>query len=137
MSKKKVVYILGPIDRPADADTYHAADDMLTALGYSTLGPALIPEGLDEAAELRILTAMIDAADAVVELPGWGHDAGLTWLHHLARCFDKPVVAFSPWLVPTNHIKAELGQVPEPVRAALSETWLKYDLEQALGEVSA
>lgn len=132
MSKKKVVYILGPVDRPDDAATYHAVDDMLTALGYSTLGPVLIPEGLDEAAELRILTAMIDAADAVVELPGWGHDAGLTWLHHLAYCFDKPVVAFKPWLVPTSLIKAELGQIPEPVRAALSKTWLEYDLGEVL-----
>lgn len=127
--KKKVVYILGPVDRPHDADIYHTADDMLTALGYSTLGPALIPEGLERAAESRILTAMIDAADAVVLLPNWRWNEDLAWLRHLAYCFDKPLVDYK---IGRQSIADPGVNPPEIIKA-----WLKYDLEQVLGEVSA
>lgn len=115
MGKKKVVYILGPIDRPDDADTYHATDDMLTALGYSTLGLALIPEGLGLAAETRIADAMIDSSDAVVLLPNWEACSDLVWLRHLAYCFGKPLV------------ELRNGNPPE-----VAQAWLKHDLEEVL-----
>jgi hypothetical protein len=118
--QKKVVYILGPLDRPEDADAYHAADDMLTALGYNTLGLALIPEGLGRAAETRIADAMIASADAVVVLPKWDAHHDLVWLRHLAYCFDKPLV------------ELRRGNPSEVMLA-----WLKHDLAQVLGEVSA
>lgn len=129
MNKKKVVYILGPIDRPDDAATYHAVDDMLTALGYSTLGPVLIPEGLDRAKANRIAVAMIDAADAVVLLPGVDGSEDAEAALYLAYCFDKPLTMVKDR---GSHIYGNGKNPTEIVKA-----WLKYDLEQVLGEVSA
>lgn len=118
--KKKVVYILGPFDRPTGLDDYAAVDDMLTQLGYETISPVLIPEGMEKAKANRIAVAMIDAADAVVVLPNWQESSDAIAEHHLAYCFGKP------------QVDARLGYPSE-----VAEACLAHDLGRALGEVSA
>lgn len=127
--KKKVVYILGDFTSHSGLDDYAATEEMLTELGYETVSRVLLPEGMDRAKETRIAVAMIDAADAVVMLPGWRKSADAVTEHYLAYCFDKP-------LVETEHDNRSVNRnginPPEIVKA-----WLKHDLEQVLGEVSA
>lgn len=126
--KKKVVYILGYFNEKG-LEHYAAAEEMLTELGYETISRVLVPEGLDRAKAHRIAVAMIDAADAVVLLPNSEESDDAVAERYLAYCFDKPMVQFklgrrdvcNPGVNPPDIVKA----------------WLKHDLEQVLGEVSA
>lgn len=118
--KKKVVYILGPFDRPTGLDDYAAVDDILIGLGYETISPVLVPEGLEKVKAHRIAVDMIDAADAVVVLPNWQESKDAVAEHYLAYCFDKPMV------------DARLCYPPEVAKACLA-----CDLGRILGEVSA
>lgn len=127
--KKKVVYILGDFTSHSDLDDYAATEEMLTELGYETVSRVLLPEGMDRVKETRIAVAMIDAADAVVMLPDWWKSADAVTERHLAYCFDKPMVAVKA----RNHNRYEGGMNPPEIVKA----WLKHDLEQVLGEVSA
>ena len=75
--KKKVVYISGPItgvERYWEA--FEKAEDELEAAGYIPLTPTRLPKGLTNEQYMRIDLAMIDAADAVLFLPGWRESAG-------------------------------------------------------------
>lgn len=120
MEKKKVVYILGPFDRKSGLEHYAAVEEMLTQLGYETISPVLIPEGMDPAKSAYIADSMIFASDAVVVLPDWQASKYAVAEHHMAICFGKPMV------------EARLGYPPE-----IAEACLAHDLGQALGEVSA
>ena len=89
---KKVIYIAGPI-RGVEKywEPFEDMEDELSALGYIPLSPSRLPSGMSNEQHMRICFAMIDAADAVIFLPGWEHSEG----SNLARdyCFytDKPV----------------------------------------------
>lgn len=78
-SGKKIVYIAGPI---TGVDKYWEAfeemEDELSALGYIPLSPSRLPSGMSNNRYTRICFAMIDAADAVIFLPGWESSAGAT-----------------------------------------------------------
>lgn len=127
--KKKVVYILGPFEYKRGLDDYEAVEDMLTDMGYETISPVLIPEGLDKAKHNRIAVAMIDSADAVVVLPDWRTSQTAVAEHHLALCFDKPLVEVKE----KDHDPYGDGMNPPEIMSA----WLRHDLGRALGEVSA
>lgn len=127
--KKKVLYILGPFDSKSGLDDYAAVDDMLTDLGYATISPALIPEGMDKTKAHFVAVAMIDVADAVVVLPNWRASKDAVAERHLACGLGKPMVE-------TEHENRSVNRnginPPEVIKA-----WLKHDLEQVLEEVSA
>ena len=75
--KTKVVYISGPItgvERYWEA--FEKAEDELEAAGFIALTPTRLPKGLTNEQYMRIDLAMIDAADAVLFLPGWRESAG-------------------------------------------------------------
>lgn len=122
--KKKVVYILGPFDSKSGLDDYAAAEEMLTEMGYETTSRVFVPEGLDKAEANRIAVAMIDAADAVVALPGWNNDDEAVVDRHLAYCFDKPLADLKD-----NRDNPMSERYPPDIVKA----WLKHDLEQVLG----
>lgn len=70
--RKKVVFIAGPLTGDRYWEEFEKAEDDITALGYIPLSPSRLPEGLSRAQATRIHAAMIDSADAVLFLPGWG-----------------------------------------------------------------
>lgn len=77
MDRKKVIYISGPITGvPEYYKAFEAMEDELDALGYIALSPSRLPVGMSEAQYMRICFAMIDAADAVILLPGWSKSMG-------------------------------------------------------------
>lgn len=119
--QKKVVYISGPItgvDKYWEA--FERAEDDLTALGYIPLSPARLPTGMTNAQYMQICTGMIDAADAVLLLPGWNNSHGAAVEYRYAEYIEKPVVFHrdAPWL--DNPADVRIG-------------WLKHDLEEVFG----
>lgn len=88
----KTVYISGPItNRPDYKRHFGAMKVKLLTHGYTVLNPAVLPAGLDDGQYMRIDLAMIDAADAVVLLPGWEMSKGSKIEADYAIYTRKPV----------------------------------------------
>ena len=89
--KTKVVYISGPItgvERYWEA--FEKAEEELEAAGFIALTPTRLPKGLTNEQYMRIDLAMIDAADAVLFLPGWRESPGALTENTYCRYIDKP-----------------------------------------------
>lgn len=121
--KKKVVYILGPFNSQNGLDDYAAIDDMLTDLGFATISPVLIPEGMDKTKAHFLAASMINSADVVMVLPNWQTSEDAVAEHHLAYGFGKSGV-----YIPAGYDKLPRNTAME---------CLKHDMERALEEVSA
>lgn len=92
---KKTIYIAGPITGvPKYWEAFEAADDELHGLGFAVISPARLPLGLSNAQYAQINMASIDAADAVLFLPGWQNSKGATLERAYCEYIGKPV-AFS------------------------------------------
>ena len=77
MERKKVIYIAGPITGVKRYwEAFEKMEDELIALGFTPISPTRLPEGLTNEQYARINLATIDAADAVIFLPGWAHSKG-------------------------------------------------------------
>lgn len=75
--ERRVIYISGPIKGvPNYWEAFERAEDELTAIGCIPLSPARLPQDLSTERLTRICRAMIDAADAVLFLPGWQKSDG-------------------------------------------------------------
>lgn len=120
--QKKVVYISGPItgvDKYWEA--FERAEDDLTALGYIPLSPARLPMGMTNTQYMPICTAMINAADAVLILPGWEGSHGAKVEARYAEYIEKPVV---------EHRTTKGTLKPRERSAEERIEWLKHDLEE-------
>lgn len=117
---KKVVYISGPItgvERYWEA--FEAAEDDLSSLGFIPLSPARLPQGMSNDQYMRICTAMIDSADAVLFLPNWEHSKGARLERQYCEYINKPRTFIREW-----DIFLQRKNPREIIRG-----WLKHDLE--------
>lgn len=95
---KKIVYIAGPITGVNKYwEAFEQAEAELEALGFITLTPTRLPEGLTYAQYTRIDFAMIDCADAVYFLPGWHNSPGARLEYGYCEYVRKPTLD-SFWL---------------------------------------
>ncbi|WP_148612155.1 DUF4406 domain-containing protein [Aeromonas sobria] len=101
------VYIAGPmsglvmLNRPA----FFAAETYLQGQGARVMNPAVLPDGWDHDAYMRISTPMMMECDAVAFLPGWQQSKGSRQAFTRARAFgldllqlDMEVVADEQWV---------------------------------------
>lgn len=72
------LYLAGPMRGLEDMGRglFNKAARSYESAGFLVLNPAALPVGLPDAAYMPICMAMIDAADAVMLLPGWRESEG-------------------------------------------------------------
>ena len=78
-NEKHVIYLAGPITGVADYRERFAAAEATMRRAYPAaviLNPATLPEGMTPGQYMRICLAMMDCADEVVFLAGWGNSVG-------------------------------------------------------------
>ena len=85
------VYISGAMaNRP---DTYkkelERVEKMLKKHGHVVINPAVLPEGLDHEKYMPICLAMVDSADIVFMMKGWGDSKGARLEHDYAIYQEK------------------------------------------------
>lgn len=78
MKKPLKVFLSGPIS--SRLETYKAEFDdaarIVIEAGHLPLNPATLPIGMESRDYMRICLAMLDSADLLLQLPGWGKSAG-------------------------------------------------------------
>lgn len=78
MRKPLKVFLSGPIS--SRLETYKAEFDdaarIVSEAGHLPLNPATLPIGMENRDYMRICLAMLDSADPLLQLPGWGKSAG-------------------------------------------------------------
>ncbi|MFR8257321.1 MAG: DUF4406 domain-containing protein [Oscillospiraceae bacterium] len=78
MRKPLKVFLSGPIS--SRMETYKAEFDdaarIVIEAGHLPLNPATLPIGMESRDYMRICLAMLDSADLLLQLPGWGKSAG-------------------------------------------------------------
>ena len=93
---KKEIYIAGPITGVPRycfaVKTIFSIQQALLLVNtqYLPLSPARMPDGMENGKALRICLAMIDAADAVLFLPGSSRSRGASLEHRYCEYTGKP-----------------------------------------------
>ena len=86
MRKPLKVFLSGPIS--SRMETYKAEFDdaarIVIEAGHLPLNPATLPIGMESRDYMRICLAMLDSADLLLQLPGWGKSAGAIAEHTVA-----------------------------------------------------
>lgn len=123
MSEKKIAYIAGPVTgEPAHVEAFKEAEEDLTALGFVALSPIHLPEGLPDKQYARICLTMLDSADVIVLLDGWGVTDETIMLKCYARYCQVP------------HIHMRTTLLNEKLLPRVRRAWLDIELKEALGQ---
>ena len=87
------LYISGQITgRPDYKKQFYDMAHLLEDWGYTVLNPAVLPEGMSKADYMRIDMSMLDTADALVAMRGWGSSPGANIEVCYALYTGKPVI---------------------------------------------
>lgn len=104
MEKKKVIYIAGPITGVENYwEPFEKAEEELIGLGFIPISPSRLPKGLTNAQYAQINFATINAADAVLFLPGWAQSKGALLEYEYCEYIQKPT------FISARRIKEVLG----------------------------
>ena len=91
MGAAKVIYIAGKITGNASyLEQFEQAEAEVRAVGFVPLSPAKLPPEIDNATAFPICHAMIDAADAVLLIPGWSQSIGAQMELSYCKYINKP-----------------------------------------------
>lgn len=87
-----IVYIAGKITGDPDyKKKFGRAEVAWRAAGHTAINPARLPEGLSGADYMRICTAMLEEADAILLLADWKESRGAQIEKALAEYTGKAV----------------------------------------------
>lgn len=91
--RKIKVYVAGPMTGLPDFNrgAFFEAGGVLFDNGHIVLNPAVFPDGLEHSDYMKICLPMIDAAEAVVMLPGWEKSKGANMEFQYAQIRNLPV----------------------------------------------
>ncbi len=91
--RKIKVYIAGPMTGLPDFNrgAFFEAGGVLLDNGHLVLNPAILPDGLEHGEYMKICLPMIDAAEAMVMLPGWEKSKGANMEYQYALIKRIPV----------------------------------------------
>lgn len=91
--RKIKVYLAGPMSGLPDFNrgAFFEAADVLFSHGHIVLNPAVFPDGLEHGDYMKICLPMIDAAEAVIMLPGWEKSKGANMEYQYAQIKRLPV----------------------------------------------
>lgn len=91
--RKIKAYIAGPMTGIPDFNRgeFFNAAQVLEGHGHIILNPAVLPLGLEHGDYMKICLPMIDAAEAVIMLPGWENSKGANMEYQYALIKRLPV----------------------------------------------
>ena len=94
-----VVYIAGKIAGDPDyKKKFAAAAEALEAMGLIVLNPAVLPGGMKPGDYMRICTAMMESADAVIFLPDWEQSGGALLERSWCRYTQKYIFPYNDFV---------------------------------------
>lgn len=99
-TRHPIIYIAGPMKglKNANRAAFAEAAEKLRSLGYIVLNPAILPIGMPPDHYMPICLAMVQAADIICMLDGWGRSRGANIELDFAKYQGKDVVTYS-WLI--------------------------------------
>ena len=99
-TRHPIIYIAGPMKglKNANRAAFAEAAERLRNLGYIVLNPAVLPVGMPPDHYMPICLAMVQAADIICMLDGWGRSDGANIEMDFDKYQGKDVVTYS-WLI--------------------------------------
>lgn len=100
MKHFKTIYLAGEItgDPNYKAKFKRAEKEFRERYGYIVLSPAVLPEGFEYSAYMRMTAAMLSECEAVCFLPGWEDSPGARAELRQAVKEEKYIFYFDEWL---------------------------------------
>lgn len=93
-AKRKVVFISGPMTGLPDFNraAFNAEAELLAALGFIVLNPAVFPDGLEHGQYMAMCLPMLEQADTIMLLEGWENSKGAVIEFNHARTLQLPMM---------------------------------------------